>query len=190
MLGLNLLLPHSPGQSSHRSLDHSPANYEGYGKAPLPGLFPHFSEHFGTVKSCENVTESWESCSICKIHSRARSHCLPPPGRSPEPCLGRICFSPLCLKSLDHSAPPGQAYVPLTAQHPPGWVSATQVPSQAPSWIPLWYQHFSFRLCSLSLCAGGLLWSGEPRGTKEPNSGSATCDLLLPHSLHICMLLN
>lgn len=49
MLGLNPLLPHAPGQSSHRSLDHSPANYEGYGKTPLLGLFPLFSEHFGTV---------------------------------------------------------------------------------------------------------------------------------------------
>lgn len=77
-----------------------------------------------------------------------------------------------------------------SAQHPPGWVSATQMPTQTPSWIPAWYQHFSFRLCPLSLCAGGLLWGGEPRGTKEPNSGSAARDLLLPYSLHICMSLN
>lgn len=92
----------------------------------------------------------------------------------------------LCMNSLDHSVPPD---VQLTAQHPPGWVSSPQVPTQTPSCMPPWYQHFFFRVCSLSLCAGGLPWGGEPRKTKELNSGFAAGDLLL-HSLHICMLLN
>lgn len=58
VLGLNLILTHSPGQSSRGSPDYSPANKEGCGKALLPGLFPLFYKHFHTVKWCENVMDS------------------------------------------------------------------------------------------------------------------------------------
>lgn len=136
--------------------------------------------------SCENITESWESCSIWNIHSKARSLCLPPTRRSPTLHLGRICFRPLVHE--------------VSGPQCPTWPGLCPAHCPAPSWMGFFHPGANpnpilgppFRLCSLSLCAGGLLWGGEPRGTKELNSGSAAHDLLLTHKpshLHVTELI-
>lgn len=51
-----------------------------------------------------------------------------PQGDPPYSVWVGFLAGPLCMKPLDPSVPPGQAYVQITAQHPPGWVFANPNP--------------------------------------------------------------
>lgn len=196
MLGVNLILHHSPGQSFHRSLDCSPAN-KGCGNALLSGLIPLF---YNTFTLSSGVKMSWIAEGLIQYamyRTGTGRTALLIQGASLHSLWVGFVSGLWHMKSPDHIDPPGQDFLsnslPTTTCRSPSLLGfCHQVAECQPKIHPGSFIGTSIFASDHVLCPWAQQAYSEVVSPGKPRNQTPVLQwvYVLPSRLRICMFLN